>query len=207
MAIRRPTHDQLAEMAERLGMTMSSDEVAFYLENMQPSLGAYDLIDALPDEIPAVTYPRTTGYRPGPEENPYNAWYWKCDVPGAAEGPLKGKTVALKDNVMLAGVPMMNGSVHPRRLRARCRRHHRRAPARRRRDDQGQGDLRAFLPLGRLAHLRPRAGEEPAQAGIRRAVRPRARARCWPRARSIWPSAAIRAARSACPRPIAAPTA
>jgi amidase len=110
MAIRRPTHDQLAEMAERLGMTMSSDEVAFYLENMQPSLGAYDLIDELPDEIPAVTYPRTTGYRPGPEENPYNAWYWKCDVPGAAEGPLKGKTVALKDNVMLAGVPMMNGS-------------------------------------------------------------------------------------------------
>ena len=29
---------------------------------------------------------------------------------GAARGKLKGKTVALKDNIMLAGVPMMNGS-------------------------------------------------------------------------------------------------
>ena len=29
---------------------------------------------------------------------------------GAASGKLKGKTVALKDNIMLAGVPMMNGS-------------------------------------------------------------------------------------------------
>ena len=29
---------------------------------------------------------------------------------GAATGKLAGKTVALKDNVALAGVPMMNGS-------------------------------------------------------------------------------------------------
>jgi hypothetical protein len=31
-------------------------------------------------------------------------------VEGASEGKLKGRTVVLKDNVMLAGVPMMNGS-------------------------------------------------------------------------------------------------
>ena len=34
----------------------------------------------------------------------------KTSVKGASKGPLKGKTVALKDNVMLAGVPMMNGA-------------------------------------------------------------------------------------------------
>ncbi len=57
-----------------------------------------------------VKYPRTPGYRPGPEENKYNAWYYKSSVKGAREGKLKGKTVVLKDNIMLAGVPMMNGA-------------------------------------------------------------------------------------------------
>jgi amidase len=30
-------------------------------------------------------------------------------IKGAPEGKPKGKTVVLKDNIMLAGVPMMNG--------------------------------------------------------------------------------------------------
>ncbi|KMO27438.1 amidase family protein, partial [Methylobacterium aquaticum] len=45
-----------------------------------------------------------------PEENPLGAWYWKSEVKGAETGTLTGKTVALKDNVALAGVPMMNGA-------------------------------------------------------------------------------------------------
>src|SRR5262249_25617597 len=73
-------------------------------------VGAYNVVAAMPDEVPRVKYPRTPGYRPAPEENKYNAWYYKSSVKGAPEGKLKGKTVALKDNVMLAGVPMMNGS-------------------------------------------------------------------------------------------------
>ena len=36
--------------------------------------------------------------------------YMKTDIPGAATGKLSGKTVAIKDNVCVAGVPMMNGS-------------------------------------------------------------------------------------------------
>ena len=36
--------------------------------------------------------------------------YVKTTVHGAAKGKLKGKTVVLKDNVMLAGVQMMNGA-------------------------------------------------------------------------------------------------
>src|SRR5918911_2761076 len=44
------------------------------------------------------------------EELRDNAWYWRCEIHGAPEGPLAGKTVAIKDNVCVAGVPMMNGS-------------------------------------------------------------------------------------------------
>src|SRR5262249_62342081 len=43
-------------------------------------------------------------------ENRYNAWYVKTTVKGAPSGKLAGKTVALKDNICLAGVPMMNGA-------------------------------------------------------------------------------------------------
>ncbi|MBO6777239.1 MAG: amidase [Marinibacterium sp.] len=110
MAIKRPNLDQIAEIAASLGMNMDDDEVAFFLENMQGTFDAYDALDEMPDEIPAVKYPRTPGYRPGPDENPHNAWYWKSEIKGAHDGKLAGKTVAIKDNVMVAGVPMMNGA-------------------------------------------------------------------------------------------------
>src|SRR6185369_3470085 len=54
--------------------------------------------------------PRTPGYRPEGKDNKYNAWYYKSEVQGAPSGKLKGKRIALKDNVCLAGVPMMNGA-------------------------------------------------------------------------------------------------
>ena len=68
------------------------------------------MVDAMQDYLPTVDYPRTPGYRPPPEENPMNAWYIKCEVKGAPRGPLSGKTIVLKDNISLAGVPMMNGA-------------------------------------------------------------------------------------------------
>jgi hypothetical protein len=39
-----------------------------------------------------------------------NAWYQKCSIKGASTGILAGKRIAIKDNVCVAGVPMMNGS-------------------------------------------------------------------------------------------------
>ena len=44
------------------------------------------------------------------EENKYQAWYWKTNIKGSGKGVLAGKTVAIKDNICVAGVPMMNGS-------------------------------------------------------------------------------------------------
>src|SRR5580704_16704196 len=110
MAVRRPTLDQLRSVAEDLGMHMGEEELKSYDALMQGNYAAYDIIDAMPDYVPAVTYPRTPGYRPSGEENKYGAWYVKTEVKGAASGKLAGKTVALKDNVCLAGVPMMNGA-------------------------------------------------------------------------------------------------
>lgn len=110
MAIARPTLEQLQDIARNLHLHLTSEQASEYLALMQGNFDAYDLIDELPDEVPVVRYPREAGYRPTGAENPYNAWACKAEVKGAAEGKLAGRSVVLKDNVALAGVPMANGS-------------------------------------------------------------------------------------------------
>src|SRR5262245_22817884 len=110
MTVKRPAPQQLRAVAEDLGMSMSDADLASYLAIMQPNFAAYDAVDAMPDYLPTVKYPRTPGYRPEGEENKYNAWYVKTTVKGAPSGKLAGKKVVLKDNICLAGVPMMNGA-------------------------------------------------------------------------------------------------
>lgn len=108
--VKRPTHDQMKEIVTSLHMSMSDGEISEYMEVMEGSMQAYDRLQQLPDYLPPVRYARTPGYRPGAAENPMNAWAVKSEVRGAAYGPLAGKRVVLKDNVCLAGVPMMNGA-------------------------------------------------------------------------------------------------
>ncbi|XP_012942456.1 amidase [Aplysia californica] len=67
-------------------------------------------VDNLTDLVPEVKYPRLPGYRPEPEDRRGNAWAWRCDIQGSSEGLLAGKTLAIKDNCAVAGVPMSNGS-------------------------------------------------------------------------------------------------
>jgi amidase len=110
MTVQRPTHAQMKTVVEELGMHMSDARLQEFMDVMQGTLDAYDIVDALPDYLPPVLYPRTSGYRPTAEENPMNAWYVKTEIKGAPRGPLLGRTIALKDNVCLAGVPMMNGA-------------------------------------------------------------------------------------------------
>jgi amidase len=110
VTVKRPTAEQLRAVAKDLGMSMSDVDLASYLAIMQANFAGYDVIAAMPDYLPTVKYPRTPGYKPEGEENKYNAWYVKTRVNGAPAGKLAGKTVVLKDNVCLAGVPMMNGA-------------------------------------------------------------------------------------------------
>src|SRR5437870_9456544 len=105
-----PTPDELKAVGRQLGMNLSDADVSFFLETMGGSVAAYHAIEAMADPMPPVKYPRTPGYRPEGAANKYNAWYYKSEVQGAPSGKLRGKRIALKDNVCLAGVPMMNGA-------------------------------------------------------------------------------------------------
>ncbi|MDB5998785.1 MAG: amidase [Rhizobacter sp.] len=110
MPIERPSSGELQEVALSLGIHLSDDEAGVYHTLLQGNFDAYDAIDALPDFLPKVKYPRGPGEFPTGDANKYSAWYVKSTVKGAAGGKLAGKTVVLKDNICLAGVPMMNGS-------------------------------------------------------------------------------------------------
>lgn len=110
MPVSLPTPTQLREVAEEVGLSLTDEDVKSFIGLMAPSVAGYNVVDAMPDNLPPVKYPRTPGYRPEGEENKFNAWYYKTSIKGAPDGKLKGKKVAIKDNVMVAGVPMMNGA-------------------------------------------------------------------------------------------------
>lgn len=110
MTVRKPTLDQMRSYAKKFSFSLSDEYLQTCLDFMDGSMHAYQVVDEMQDYLPAVRYPRTCGTLPEPEDNPYNAWYVKTSIKGADSGKLKGKTVAVKDNIAVAGVQMMNGA-------------------------------------------------------------------------------------------------
>ncbi|MGE3244819.1 MAG: amidase [Beijerinckiaceae bacterium] len=106
----KPTLEELRASAAKLGMHPDETYLQAAMDISGPLAAAYALLDAMPDELPPVKYPRDAGYKPSTQENPLGAWYVKTAIKGAPAGPLAGKRVALKDNVCLAGVPMSIGT-------------------------------------------------------------------------------------------------
>jgi len=107
---RPPNVEQLKELVGGFGLRLDEEEVRSFIGLVEGTLASYARLDQLAEPELPVKYPRSRGYRPDPEENPLKAWYYRCSITGAENGPLSGKRIAIKDNVCVAGVPMMNGS-------------------------------------------------------------------------------------------------
>src|SRR6184192_3769583 len=108
--LRKPPLDELGRIAKSYGLDASAEDLASFRNLMDGVLASYRRLDQFAEPTLPVKYPRDAGYRPPASENRLNAWYWKCSIKGATSGPLAGKKIAIKDNVCVAGIPMMNGS-------------------------------------------------------------------------------------------------
>lgn len=111
MPVRKPAVAELRRIADLHHLELTDEDLVSFRQLMEGVLLSYEEVERLPEPMPPVKYARDAGYRPGPEENPLNAWYWRCTIQGAADGKLRGKRIAIKDNVCVAGIPMMNGSL------------------------------------------------------------------------------------------------
>ena len=108
--LRKPPLPELERIAKSYNLALSRDDLTSFRNLMDGVLASYRRLDQFAEPTLAVKYPRDVGFRPGPSDNRLNAWYWRCSIKGATSGPLAGKKIAIKDNVCVAGIPMMNGS-------------------------------------------------------------------------------------------------
>ena len=109
MAVQPPSREDLRAIAESFHLHLDDEGVATMETLITGALASYDVVDALAARD-RPTAPQRDHATPSAEDNPLNAWYVTADITGSGTGPLAGQRVAVKDNVMVAGLPMMNGS-------------------------------------------------------------------------------------------------
>ncbi|WP_236796052.1 amidase [Amycolatopsis sp. GM8] len=108
-ALPPPDAARLAALDEHYGFGLSPAELDEYVPAVAGTLGASDAVERLYAKTRPEP-PERSWATPAPERNRLGAWYVTTSIEGAEQGPLAGRTVAVKDNVAVAGVPMMNGS-------------------------------------------------------------------------------------------------
>src|SRR6266403_4294585 len=108
--LRKPPLNELERISKSYGLQLSRDDLESFRKLMDGVLASYRRLDQFAEPTLPVKYRRDAGYRPASSENRLNAWYWRCSIKGAPSGPLAGKKIAIKDNVCVAGIPMMDGS-------------------------------------------------------------------------------------------------
>ncbi|MDQ1106412.1 amidase [Nocardioides zeae] len=109
MSLTPPTRGDVERIAGASGLGIAETDLDTYHGAATGLLQSWNVVEELYAEI-APTAPAREWTRPRDEENPFGAWYVTTEITGAADGPLAGLRVAVKDNTAVGGVPMMNGS-------------------------------------------------------------------------------------------------
>src|ERR1700733_13787905 len=109
MPLTPPTNDDLAAIADRYRFGLGAPDIEAFRVLGTGALASYDAV-----ERRYLATVRDAPVRPSqwPEAAAHElgAWYVRTAITTTGAGPLPGRTVAIKDNIEVGGVPMMNGS-------------------------------------------------------------------------------------------------
>ena len=111
MPFRLPTAEDLREMAAANHFELSEEEITGFQALIPDLFANYEQLDRMPlPQTPLKYRDRDPGYRPRPQDDPFNAIVRRCSLRGAASGKLAGKRYGLKNNICVAGMPLSCGS-------------------------------------------------------------------------------------------------
>lgn len=109
-----PTLGELETYAALDRIALDEGEASELLPVVEALVATAAVADELEAPLPPPRNgPRDRGSRPSQDDDPFNVFVTRCFVEGASEGPLAGRTVGVKDNIAVAGVPTTNGSRFP----------------------------------------------------------------------------------------------
>lgn len=111
--VRLPDKEEIRELSEFYYFDLTELELELVHQRVEKNIQDMErFLESAIEEAgpPSSPYPRNVGYRPSQDEDPLNAFVRKCHIQGADSGLLSGKTVAFKDHISVAGVPLSFGS-------------------------------------------------------------------------------------------------
>jgi amidase len=117
MGFKSPDLNDLKTAAASMGQDLNETRLEEIIKFLGPFAEGYKYLDEKKQPLPELKYPVRSYRDPDPRENKYGAWQVICDLKGSGSGPLKGRRVAIKDNIFVAHVPMVNGTEYMRGFR------------------------------------------------------------------------------------------
>jgi hypothetical protein len=80
-----PSAAMLMRIAADHGLDLTAADADSYRALTAGAIESYRRLEEFSEPEPPVKYPRDGGWRPRPEDNPCNGWYWRCNIAGAPE--------------------------------------------------------------------------------------------------------------------------